>query len=109
MILDDGGDATLLIHLGVRAETGDTKFLDGASNEEEEVLFAAIKPGISVSAMVSSLRPQSASERSATLKSSNAIAATPLGNCLVRGRPGSGTGPIAIAVPFGKSYKDIFI
>jgi adenosylhomocysteinase len=43
MILDDGGDATLLIHLGVRAEGGDTKFLGGASNEEEEVLFAAIK------------------------------------------------------------------
>src|SRR5512145_34738 len=43
MILDDGGDATLLIHLGVRAEKGDTKFLDGASNEEEEVLFASIK------------------------------------------------------------------
>src|SRR5262245_60847534 len=42
MILDDGGDATLLIHLGVRAEKGDTKFLDGASNEEEEVLFASI-------------------------------------------------------------------
>src|SRR6266567_4308167 len=29
MILDDGGDATLLIHLGLRAEQGDTKFLDG--------------------------------------------------------------------------------
>ena len=43
MILDDGGDATLLIHLGVRAEAGDTKFLDGAGNEEEEVLFASIK------------------------------------------------------------------
>jgi adenosylhomocysteinase len=43
MILDDGGDATLLIHLGVRAENGDAKFLDGATNEEEEVLFAAIK------------------------------------------------------------------
>jgi len=43
MILDDGGDATLLIHLGLRAENGDTAFLDGASNEEEEVLFAAIK------------------------------------------------------------------
>src|SRR5471030_1927821 len=28
MILDDGGDATLLIHLGQRAENGDTKFLD---------------------------------------------------------------------------------
>jgi adenosylhomocysteinase len=43
MILDDGGDATLLIHLGLRAERGDTKFLDGATNEEEEVLFASIK------------------------------------------------------------------
>ncbi|MEW6123854.1 MAG: adenosylhomocysteinase [Pseudomonadota bacterium] len=43
MILDDGGDATLLIHLGLRAETGDTAFLDGATNEEESVLFAAIK------------------------------------------------------------------
>jgi adenosylhomocysteinase len=43
MILDDGGDATLLIHLGLRAEQGDTKFLDGATNEEEEVLFASIK------------------------------------------------------------------
>src|SRR6202789_536683 len=39
MILDDGGDATLLIHLGQRAENGDTKFLDTASNEEEEVLY----------------------------------------------------------------------
>src|ERR1700721_2812592 len=43
MILDDGGDATLRIHLGQRAENGDTKFLDTASNEEEEVLYAAIK------------------------------------------------------------------
>jgi adenosylhomocysteinase len=43
MILDDGGDATLLIHLGVRAENGDTKFLDQAQNDEEHVLFAAIK------------------------------------------------------------------
>ncbi len=42
MILDDGGDATLLIHLGIRAEKGDTAFLDKATNEEEEVLFAAI-------------------------------------------------------------------
>ncbi|RYB04136.1 adenosylhomocysteinase [Lichenibacterium ramalinae] len=43
MILDDGGDATLLIHLGIRAEGGDTAFLDTAGNEEEEVLYAAIK------------------------------------------------------------------
>src|SRR6185312_13690486 len=32
MILDDGGDATLLIHLGLKAEGGDTAFLDKASN-----------------------------------------------------------------------------
>jgi adenosylhomocysteinase len=43
MILDDGGDATLLIHFGIRAENGDTAFLDGATNEEEEILFASIK------------------------------------------------------------------
>ena len=43
LILDDGGDATLLIHLGARAEAGDTAFLDKAGNEEEEILFAAIK------------------------------------------------------------------
>ena len=43
MILDDGGDATALIHLGQRAEQGDTAFLDKPGNEEEEVLFAAIK------------------------------------------------------------------
>src|SRR5437016_3663209 len=33
----------MLIHLGMRAEAGDTAFLDNASNEEEEVLFATIK------------------------------------------------------------------
>src|SRR5437588_4841531 len=51
MILDDGGDATLLVHLGVRAESGDKGFLRHAANEEEEVLFGLIartleeKPG----------------------------------------------------------------
>src|SRR5215475_519772 len=39
MIRDDGGDATLLVHLGLRAEQGDTAFLKKAGNEEEEVLF----------------------------------------------------------------------
>src|SRR5262245_27654203 len=39
MILDDGGDATLLMHLGPRAEKGDSAFLDKAANEEEEVVF----------------------------------------------------------------------
>lgn len=43
MILDDGGDATLLLHLGKRAEAGDTAFLDKAENEEEVALFASIK------------------------------------------------------------------
>jgi adenosylhomocysteinase len=43
MILDDGGDATLFVHLGVRAEGGDVAFLDKASSEEEEILFALIK------------------------------------------------------------------
>src|ERR1700732_4634741 len=43
LILDDGGDATMLIHLGMRAETGDMAFLDNASNEEEEGLFATMK------------------------------------------------------------------
>ncbi len=43
MILDDGGDATLLVHLGVRAEKGDTGFLDKPESEEEEILFALIR------------------------------------------------------------------
>jgi adenosylhomocysteinase len=43
MILDDGGDATMLVHLGLRAEQGDTAFLDKPEAEEEEVLFALIK------------------------------------------------------------------
>jgi adenosylhomocysteinase len=43
MILDDGGDATMLVHHGLRAEKGDTKFLEEPGNEEEEVFFALIK------------------------------------------------------------------
>jgi adenosylhomocysteinase len=42
MILDDGGDATLLIHLGMRAEK-DISVLANPTCEEEEVLFASIK------------------------------------------------------------------
>ncbi len=42
MILDDGGDATLMIHLGIQAEK-DISVLDNPGSEEEEVLFAAIK------------------------------------------------------------------
>ena len=43
MILDDGGDATMLVHSGVRAEQGDTAFLDKPTSEEEEVFYALIK------------------------------------------------------------------
>src|SRR5665647_3326742 len=43
MILDDGGDATMLVHHGLRAENGDVKFLDKPASEEEEVFFALIK------------------------------------------------------------------
>src|SRR5512132_519891 len=42
MILDDGGDATLLLHLGIQAESN-AGVLEHPGNEEEEVLFAAIK------------------------------------------------------------------
>jgi adenosylhomocysteinase len=42
MILDDGGDATLLVHLGMRAEK-DASVLANPHNEEEEALYAAIK------------------------------------------------------------------
>jgi len=42
MILDDGGDATLLLHLGARAEK-DIHVLDKPGSEEERILFAAIK------------------------------------------------------------------
>src|SRR3954454_23573854 len=42
MILDDGGDATLLVHLGAKAED-DPSALSNPTSEEERVLFAAIK------------------------------------------------------------------
>ncbi|NBW90327.1 MAG: adenosylhomocysteinase, partial [Gammaproteobacteria bacterium] len=42
MILDDGGDATLLLHLGTRAES-DASVLGHPTSEEEECLFASIK------------------------------------------------------------------
>ena len=45
MILDDGGDATLLLHLGLQAESN-AAVLNHPGNEEEEVLFAAIKKRI---------------------------------------------------------------
>src|SRR3954463_14040410 len=42
MILDDGGDATLLLHLGTQAES-DASVIAHASSEEETSLFAAIR------------------------------------------------------------------
>jgi adenosylhomocysteinase len=51
MILDDGGDATLFVHLGLQAEKGDNGFLRHPANEEEEAFFALLtrtlkeKPG----------------------------------------------------------------
>ena len=42
MILDDGGDATLLLHLGARAEK-DASLLNNPGSEEEICLFASIK------------------------------------------------------------------
>jgi len=43
MLLDDGGDMTLLVHYGLRAEQGDVAFLDKPGNDEETVFFALIK------------------------------------------------------------------
>jgi len=47
LILDDGGDATLFVHLGVRAEQGDAGFLKQAKSEEEEILFGVLKRTLS--------------------------------------------------------------
>jgi adenosylhomocysteinase len=49
MILDDGGDATLLMHLGKRAET-DPSVLSNPSSEEETCLYAAIKAKLAIDA-----------------------------------------------------------
>ena len=43
LILDDGGDATMYILLGTKAERGDTEFLNKPNSEEEEFLFQMIK------------------------------------------------------------------
>jgi adenosylhomocysteinase len=47
MILDDGGDATLLMHLGKKAEK-DLSVLANPGSEEEQILFAAIKAKLAV-------------------------------------------------------------
>ena len=47
MILDDGGDATMLMHLGKRAEK-DQSVLTNPGSEEERILFASIKAKLAV-------------------------------------------------------------
>ena len=47
MILDDGGDATLLLHLGAKAKL-DPTVLHNPGSEEEEALFAAINKQLSI-------------------------------------------------------------
>ncbi len=47
MILDDGGDATLLMHLGQKAEK-DQSVLANSTSEEERILYAAIKAKLAV-------------------------------------------------------------
>ena len=47
MILDDGGDATLLLHLGQEAEK-DQSVLANPTSEEERILYAAIKAKLAV-------------------------------------------------------------
>jgi adenosylhomocysteinase len=46
LLLDDGGDMTLLVHYGLRAEQGDTAFLDKPENDEEIAFFALIKKAL---------------------------------------------------------------
>lgn len=60
MILDDGGDATLLLHLGSRAEK-DQSVLNNPKSEEETILFASIKAKLTV-------HPQWYSKRLAKIK-----------------------------------------
>ncbi len=48
MILDDGGDATLLLHLGTRAES-DPSVISHPGSEEETELFASIKAKLATS------------------------------------------------------------
>ena len=47
MILDDGGDATLMLHLGTKAEK-DPSVLANPGSEEERILFAAIKARLAI-------------------------------------------------------------
>jgi adenosylhomocysteinase len=47
MILDDGGDATLLLHLGSKAES-DASLLNNPGSEEETCLFSSIKAKLKV-------------------------------------------------------------
>ena len=71
MILDDGGDATLLGMLGAQAEN-DASVLDNPSSEEERALFAAIrkrlkeKPGFYLRSLFPRARPRGTADRADT-------------------------------------------
>ncbi len=49
LILDDGGDATMYVLLGAKAEAGDDEFLTSPNSEEEEFLYAQINKRLSKS------------------------------------------------------------
>ena len=49
LILDDGGDATLYVLLGARAENGETELLENPTSEEETAIFAQIKKRMAAS------------------------------------------------------------
>ena len=49
LILDDGGDATLYVLLGARAENGEPELLETPHSEEEEAIYAQIKKRLAAS------------------------------------------------------------
>ncbi len=49
LILDDGGDATLYVLLGARAEAGETELLENPQSEEEVAVYAQIKKRMAAS------------------------------------------------------------
>ena len=75
MILDDGGDATMLLHLGSQAEK-DISVLNKPGSEEEEFLFASIKAKLAKDPTWYSIRLGKINEsnaKSATLEAFPAI------------------------------------
>ena len=60
MILDDGGDATLLMHLGQRCEK-DLSLIDTHSSEEERILHASIRKKLKEDRPGTAARPRRSS------------------------------------------------